>query len=121
MKSLIDGLPPEIAQRIHPDWRRIEAEYWAHRDQLLVQYRNQWIGFADGRVIASGSSPVEVFHTAQESGLHPFVTCVGHQHEPCRMRRDTFAYDAMYPGEPLPVVTVPLVSWAELRKPLSRR
>ena len=106
MKSLIEGLPPEIARRIHPDWRSNEAEYWVHRDELLVQYRDQWIGFANGRVIVSGASPVEVFHTAQESGLHPFVTCVGHEHEPCRMRRATFAYDATYPGEPLPVVTV---------------
>ncbi len=58
MKSLADGLPPEVAQRIHPDWRKNEAEYWAVRDQLLAQYRNQWIGFADGSVIVSGTSPV---------------------------------------------------------------
>ncbi len=107
MKSLIEGLPPEIARRIHPDWRRNEAKYWGHRDELLVQYRDQWIGFANGRVIVSGASPVEVFHAAQESGLHPFVTCVGQEHEPCRMRRAPFAYDATYPGEPLPVVTGP--------------
>src|SRR3990170_7702546 len=106
MKSLIEGLPPEVAQRIHPDWRKNEAAYWAERDKLLVQYRDQWIGFANGLMIAAGTSPVEVFHRAQESGLHPFVTCVGHEHEPCRMRRTSFAYDATYPGEPLPVVTV---------------
>ena len=106
MKSLIEGLPPDIAQRIHPDWRKNEAEYWVHRDGLLLRYRDQWIGFANGRVIVSGTSPVEVFHPAQESGRHPFVTCVGHEEEPCRMRRATFAYDATYPGEPLPMVTV---------------
>src|SRR5882724_2679639 len=27
MKSLLDGLPPEVAQRIHPDWQRNETEY----------------------------------------------------------------------------------------------
>jgi len=32
MKSLLDGLPPEVAQRIHPDWQRNETEYWAARD-----------------------------------------------------------------------------------------
>ena len=94
MKSLTEGLPPEIAQRIHPDWRKNEAEYWVHRDKLLLQYRDQWIGFANGRVIVSGTSPVEVFHIAHESGQHPFVTCVGHENEPCRMRRAAFAYDA---------------------------
>jgi len=106
MKSLIDGLPPEIAQRIHPDWRKNETEYWTKREDLLAQYRGQWIGYANGRVLVSGSSPVEVFHKAQASGEHPFVTCVGHEHEPSRMRRATFVYDATYPGEALPVVTI---------------
>jgi predicted aspartyl protease len=106
MQSLITGLPPEVARRIHPDWQKNEAEYWAHRDELLPQYRDQWIGFANGRVIVSGSSPVEVFHKAQESGEHPFVTCVGHEAEPSRMRRASFSYDTTYSGEPLPVMTL---------------
>ena len=89
MKSIADHLPPDIARQIHPDWRKNEAEYWAARDQLLSQYRDQWIGFADGAVIASGASPVEVFHAAEQSGRHPFVTCVGREDEPCRMRRST--------------------------------
>src|SRR5438094_804268 len=75
MKSLADELPPEIAQQIDPEWRKNEAEYWAGRDQLLRQYQGQWIGFADGRVIASGTSPVAVFHAAEASERHPFVTC----------------------------------------------
>lgn len=106
MKSLIEGLPPEIAQRIHPDWQENEAEYWAHREELLTRYRGQWIGFARGRVIVVGTSPVEVFHKAHESGGHPFVTCVGHEHEPSRIRRASFPYNTAYPGEPLPVITV---------------
>ena len=106
MKSLIEGLPPEVAQRIHPDWRKNEADYWAKRDELLVQYRDQWIGYANGRVIVTGTSPVEVFHKAQESGQHPFVTCVGREHEPNRMRRAAFASDTTYAGEPLPMVTM---------------
>jgi predicted aspartyl protease len=106
MKSLADQLPPEIARQIHPDWRSNEAAYWASRDRLLVQYLGQWIGFADGAVIASGASPVAVFHAAEASGRHPFVTCVGKEDEPCRMRRASFPYDAAYPGEPLPVLTI---------------
>ncbi len=106
MKSLIEGLPPEIAKRIHPDWQKNETEYWVQRDKLLSQYRNQWIGFANGRVIVSGTSPVEVFHAAQASGRHPFVTCVGRENEPSRMRRASFLYDPTYPHEPLPVITV---------------
>jgi hypothetical protein len=76
------------------------------RDQLLGQYFGQWIGFADGVVITSGTSPVAVFHAAEGSGRHPFVTCVGREDEPCRMRRASFPYDVSYAGEPLPVLPV---------------
>jgi hypothetical protein len=106
MKSIADQLPPEIARQIHPDRRKNEAAYWAVRDQLLEQYRGQWIGFADGKVIASGASPVTVFHEAEATGLHPFFICVGREEEPCRIRRVMFPYDAGYPGEALPVIRV---------------
>ena len=108
MHSLTDKLPPEIARQIHPDWRKNEAGYWSVRDQLLTQYRDQWIGFADGAVVASGSSPVAVFHAAAATGRHPFVTCVGKEDEPTRMRRASFPCDRTYPGEPLPVLSVSL-------------
>lgn len=85
MKPIVDQLPEEIAKQIHPDRRRNELEYWAVRDQLLTQYRGQWIGFADGAVIASGDSPVAVFHAAEASGRHPFLICVGSEDEPCRI------------------------------------
>jgi len=87
MNSIAEQLPPEIARQIHPDRRRNEAEYWSVRDQLLDQYRGQWIGFAEGRVVASGASPVTMFHTAEATGLHPFFICVGTEEEPCRIRR----------------------------------
>jgi hypothetical protein len=106
VRSLIEGLPAEIAKRVHPDWQKNETEYWVQRDTLLRQYAGQWIGFAEGRVIACGTSPVEVFHAAQQSGKHPFITRVGHENEPNRMRRASFAYDLTYPNEPLPVMRV---------------
>jgi hypothetical protein len=86
MKSIADQLPPEIARQLHPDRRKNEAAYWAVRDQLLARYRDQWIGFADGKIIASGRSPVTVFHAAEATGLHPFFICVGREDEPCRIR-----------------------------------
>ena len=106
MKSIADELPPEIARQIDPSWRKNETAYWTIRDQLLGQFRDQWIGFADGVVIASGTSPVAVFHAAEASGRNPFVTCVGREDEPCRVRRVSFGYDRGYPGEPLPVLTL---------------
>ena len=77
MLNIADHLPPEIARQIHPDRRKNEAAYWAARDQLLAQYSGQWIGFANGQVIASGSSPVTVLHAAEASGLHPFFIRLG--------------------------------------------
>lgn len=106
MKSLLDSLPPEIAEQIPQEWQDNEAEYWAVRDTLLPQYRDRWIAFANGRVIVSGTSAVDVLHAAQASGAHPFVTCVGREQEPTRMRRAIFAYDSTYPHEALPVIPV---------------
>jgi hypothetical protein len=106
MTSIADQLPPEIARQLHPDRRKNEAAYWAVRDQLLARYQGQWIGFADGSVIASGTSPVTVFHAAEASGRHPFFICVGREAEPCRIRRASFPYDSCYPGESLPLISV---------------
>jgi hypothetical protein len=106
MKSLADRLPPAIAQQVHPDWHKNEADYWDVRDQLLAQYDGQWIGFADGKVIAAGKSPVEVLHAAQQSSRHPYFTCVGREEEPCRIRSSTFAYDRNYASEALPLLRV---------------
>jgi hypothetical protein len=79
---------------VHPDWRKNEAAYWAVRDQLLPQYEGQWIGFADGAVVAAAATPLEVFLAISNSGLRPFVIRVGHEEEPWyRMRRASFAYD----------------------------
>jgi hypothetical protein len=88
MKSLADGLPPEIARQVQPDWRKNEAGYWAARDSLLPRCRGQWVAFSDGAVIAAASAPLEVFLAMQHSGRHPFVIRVGHEAEPWyRLRR----------------------------------
>ena len=105
MKSIADQLPPEIARQIHPDRRKNEAAYWAVRDQLLDQYRGQWIGFADGTVIASGSSPVTVFHAAEATGRHPFFICVGREEQPCRIRRVSDLGPASRAGLPVPTAS----------------
>jgi hypothetical protein len=90
VKSLADDLPPEVAARVHPDWRANEAAYWAARPGLLATHGGRWVAFANGAVIASSTSPVEVFQAAHASGLHPFVIRVGAEREACRMRRATF-------------------------------
>ena len=106
MTSLADLLPSEIAAQIDPVWRKNEAAYWVVRECLLERHRDKWIGYADGAIVASGSSPVAVFHAAEASAISPFVTCVGREDEPTMMRRTTFPYDSTYSGEPLPVLVV---------------
>lgn len=96
MTPIADQLPPEIARHLHPLRRKNETDYWAVREQLLEQYNGQWIGFADGQVMASGNSPVTVFHAAESSGRHPFFICVGQEEVPCRIRRGTFHFNSAY-------------------------
>ena len=104
MRSLADGLPPEVAAALHPDWRANERAYWAARDGLLAEYAGRWVAFADGAVVAADRRPPVVVQAALASGRHPFVAKVGAEDEPwSRMRRAAFAYDAGY-GEPLPVL-----------------
>jgi hypothetical protein len=82
MASLADNLPADIAKKVHPDWRKNEAEYWNSRGQLLSQYHGQWIAFADGSVVAAGATPLQVFVAVQRLATRPFVTRVGHESEP---------------------------------------
>ena len=105
-RSLAEGLPPDIAGQLHPDWYRNEAEYWAVRDTLLADYLDRWIAFAEGKVIASDKRPSTTLREARQSQAHPFVTCVGRENVGFRMRRAVFAYDTSYPAEALPVVSV---------------
>ncbi len=106
MRSLADGLPPELAHQVHPDWHKNEKLYWSVRDRLLDQYEGQWVAYADNTVIASGKSAVDVLMTGQASGKHPFIIRVGHEDEPSRIRRISFPYDKGYGGEAMPVLEV---------------
>lgn len=86
MKSLADGLPPDIARQVHPDWRKNEADYWKVRDQVLQQHEGQWIAFADGVVFCFGSPPRPSLSGGTGIGKHPYVIRAGHEEEPCRIR-----------------------------------
>lgn len=102
MTSLADGLPPEIAAAISPEWRANEVAYWTVRPALLASHHGLWIAFAGGEVVASGRRPVEVLHAAKRAGGHPYVACVGFEERPSRIRRVAFPYDSAYLGEPVP-------------------
>jgi hypothetical protein len=47
MKSLADDLPLELAQHIHPDWRKNEQDYLAIPDQLLLRIRRIAFGHVE--------------------------------------------------------------------------
>jgi hypothetical protein len=72
---------------MHPDRRKNEVAYWEVRDQLMEQYRDQWIGFAAGRVVVSGKDATEVLAASEATGLYPFFICVGREEDACRRRR----------------------------------
>lgn len=101
MKYLFEQLPPDIAAQLHPDRKANEIAYWAAREELRAQYEGEWVGFADGRVVASGRIPVDVIHDGEQTGLYPFYICVGKEDQPCKIRRATIANDTNYPGQPL--------------------
>ena len=96
-----------VCDKAHSDRRKNEAAYWAVRDQLVQQYHGQWIGFADGKVIASGSSPVAVFHAVEASGKRLFLVRVGNEEQPCRTRRVAFLTEMFSPRRP----SASSVSW----------
>jgi hypothetical protein len=52
-----------------PDRRKNEAAYWAMRDQLLNDHRDQWVAFADGKVVASSKSPSEVLLAGRKTAI----------------------------------------------------
>jgi hypothetical protein len=52
----------------------------------MNQYQGQWIGFADGAVVASGTRPVAVFHGAHKAAEHPYVVGLAREQEPSRIR-----------------------------------
>ncbi len=85
-KGLADGLPPEVAAALPPEWRANEAAYWAARPALLATHGGLWVAFADGVVVAAGPSAVEVLHAAAAAGRHPFVARVGEETEPTNIR-----------------------------------
>jgi hypothetical protein len=94
MRSLADGLPPDVLADIPKEWFDNEREYWKVQPEILADFNGQWIAFADGLVIASGPIPVDVYHAAAASKRHPYMARVGAEYEPTRMRRVTFAGSA---------------------------
>lgn len=106
MNSAYDALPQEIRERINPKWRENELEYWRQREQLLAQYKDRWVAFADGKVVVEGKTPTAVSHEAKRVAEAPYVTCVGHEDEPTKIRTTIFTYDTGYNGEPLPMISV---------------
>ena len=99
--GLLDGLPPEIAQRIPARLATQRDGYWAVRcvlpDIVINGCLCQW-----PRPL-SRASAVEVLHAAQASGLSVCDLVREHNHP---MRRAVFAYDTTYPHEALPMLPV---------------
>src|SRR5688500_8451735 len=87
MKSFADALPPKSPVKSTPTGGRMRPPIGRLATISLANIMGSGLGLPMGIVIASGSSPVAVFHDAEATGRNPFVTRVGRESEPVRMRR----------------------------------
>ena len=106
MKSIADQLPPKSPGNSTLTGARTKRATGLSATNSSISTAASGSALPMAVVIASGTSPVTVFHAAEASGRHPFFICVGREEEPCRIRRVTFPYDASYPGEALPLISV---------------
>jgi predicted aspartyl protease len=89
--------------------RRFEQEeqaYWQQRDELLKQYRGQWVAIVGGQVVAVGNQSGEVIRQAyQKTGSKVgYVAHVGYEDVVYRIRQVTVGhYDHSY-APPMPRV-----------------
>ncbi len=77
LKIETTNLPPSQQQQLHPDFLANEQSYLQMRDQLLAQYRGQWVAVQGGRVIAAGPKLMAVMELASTSGGHAYIAFVG--------------------------------------------
>src|SRR5713226_8314595 len=88
------NLPPDQQRRLHPEFLANEQAYLQMRDQLVAQYRGQWVAVHDGRVIAAGPELMEVMDRAAAAAGYPYVALVGAEDAVVfRVRRVVFAYE----------------------------
>jgi len=115
------NLPPHQQQHLHADFLANEQAYLQMRDNLLPQYRGQWVAVHGGQVVVSGVNLMEVMDRAFALGGHPFITLVGAEDDTVfRARRQVFAYDQVYQPFPLPRLTATFLNHAEAKAQQNR-
>jgi predicted aspartyl protease len=108
------NLTAEEQQRLHADFLANEQSYLQMRDQLLTQYRGQWVAIHQGTVVAADKDLLRVTEEAGAVGGHPYIALVGAEDAVVfRVRRVAFSYDPTYQPFPLPRVTVTFWNHAE--------
>jgi hypothetical protein len=97
------NFPPEVRQRLHPEFLANEESYMRLRDSLLDRYRGQWVAVTAQGVVAASPNLLAVMEAASAHGGHPYVACVGMEESIVfRSRRAVFPYDQAYHPFPLP-------------------
>jgi hypothetical protein len=66
-------------KRLHKDFVENERLYWRMREQLLGQYRGQWVAIEGGRVVASGDDLFDVTDKVGKLGCHAYIARVGQE------------------------------------------
>ena len=104
MERLTDKLPERERARVHPDFLGNEESYWKVREKLLTRCKGKWVAVKDGQVLAEADDVFDILDRAREIGGHPYIACVGEEHQQFVIRR-IFPYDVRYRPFPLPRVT----------------
>jgi hypothetical protein len=94
LQTQTNNLPQDQQQRLHLDFVANEQAYLLMREELLAQYRGQWVAVHNGQVLAAGPKLMEVMEGSSRCGGRPYVALVGGEDAVVfRVRRAVFAYD----------------------------
>jgi len=106
-------------KRLHKDFVENERLYWRMREQLLGQYRGQWVAIEGGRVVASGDDLFDVTDKVGKLGCHAYIARVGQEDSLVfTIRRREFTYDAAYQPFALPQAEVVFSNYHGTRRQL---
>lgn len=112
-------LPEEQKKRLHPDFVKDEQQYWRMRDQLLRQYRGQWVAIHQGQVVAVGQDIFAITDQVGKLGCRAYIAKVGEEDKVVfQVRQINFAYDTSYQPFALPRAAVTFSNYARTRSKL---
>ena len=97
------NLPKAQQRYLHKDFIENEKHYWTIRDQLLREYRGQWVALHDGKIVATSLDIFDLVEQVGKIGGHPYIAKVGEEESLVfKVRQRGFSYDEEYKPFALP-------------------